>query len=85
MIPRLALAGTAKQTVEHPGTFLGVVGKVPYLQDLGITAIELLPVQEFFENEVDRRSPLNGAHLRNNWGYSSVAFFAPKEGYSTPR
>jgi isoamylase len=70
-------------TVEHPGTFLGVVEMIPYLQDLGITAIELLPVQEFFENELDRRNPRNGERLSNYWGYSPVAFFAPKESYST--
>jgi isoamylase len=69
--------------VKHPGTFLGIVEKIPYFTDLGITAIELLPVQEFFENELDRYNPLNGEHLRNYWGYNTVAFFAPKESYST--
>jgi len=69
--------------VKHPGTFIGLIDKIPYLQSLGISAIELLPVQEFFEKELIRRNPLNGERLRNYWGYSTVAFFAPKESYST--
>lgn len=67
----------------HPGTFLGVVDKIPYLQDLGVTAIELLPVQEFYENELVLHDPLTGEQLRNYWGYNTVAFFAPKESYSS--
>jgi len=69
----------------HPGTYLGLIEKIPYLQELGITAVELLPVQEFFENELVRDNPVNGERLRNYWGYSTVAFFAPKESYSTRR
>jgi isoamylase len=73
----------ASAAVRHPGTYLGVVEKIPYFQALGITAVELLPVQEFNENELLRSNPLSGERLRNYWGYSTVAFFAPKEGYST--
>lgn len=69
--------------VEHPGTYRGLVEKIPYLQSLGITAVELLPVHEFNEHELARTNPLTGEPLRNYWGYNSVAFFAPKEGYST--
>ncbi len=69
--------------VRYPGTFLGVIEKIPYLQSLGITALELMPVQEFFENELTRTNPQSGERLRNYWGYSTVAFFAPKESYST--
>jgi isoamylase len=69
--------------VEHPGTFRGVMEKIPYLKMLGVTAIELLPVQEFNENELRRTNPLTGERLRNYWGYSSVGFFAPKESYSS--
>lgn len=69
--------------VQYPGTFLGVVEKIPYFQALGITAIELLPVQEFFENELVQRNPATGEQLRNYWGYSTVAFFAPKERYAS--
>lgn len=69
--------------VDHPGTFLGVIEKIPYFKQLGITALELMPVQEFNENELERSNPLTGEPLRNYWGYNTVAFFAPKEQYST--
>jgi len=69
--------------VEHPGTFRGVIEKIPYLQALGITALELLPVHEFNEHELTRTNPLTGERLRNYWGYSTVGFFAPKEGYAS--
>lgn len=71
--------------VAHPGTYSGFIEKIPYLQALGVTAVELLPVQEFFENELVRDNPLTGERLRNYWGYSTVAFFAPKESYSSRR
>ncbi len=77
------LSAHTSSAARFPGTYLGVVEKIPYLQALGITAVELLPVQEFNENELVRRNPLSGERLRNYWGYSTVAFFAPKEGYST--
>lgn len=70
-------------TSSQPGTFLGVIDKIPHFQSLGITALELMPVQEFFENELTRINPQTGECLRNYWGYSTVAFFAPKESYST--
>ena len=62
----------------HPGTFLGLIDKIPYFRDLGITALELMPVQEF-----DERIPLSrDPPLRNYWGYNPVAFFAPHRGYA---
>jgi isoamylase len=67
--------------VAHPGTFRGLTEKIPYFQDLGITAIELMPVHEFNENELIRVNPLNGERLTNYWGYDPVAFFAPKGSY----
>ena len=69
--------------VVHPGTFAGLIEKIPYLQDLGVTAIELMPVLEFNENESDRLNPITGERLKNYWGYDPVAFFAPKESYCT--
>jgi glycogen operon protein len=60
------------------GTYAGVIEKIPYLQDLGITAVELLPVFQF-----DRQDCPPG--LVNYWGYSPVAFFAPHAGYSARR
>ena len=67
--------------VAHPGTFAGLTEKIPYLQDLGITAIELMPVLEFNENESRRVNPVTGERLKNYWGYNPVAFFAPKQSY----
>jgi glycogen operon protein len=68
---------------KHPGTFLGLIEKIPYLKDLDVTAVELMPVQEFAEIDDARTNPITGETLRNYWGYNTVAFFAPKEAYST--
>ena len=68
--------------VEHPGTFRGLIEKIPYFKELGVTAIELLPIQEFNEEEIDRSNPITGEQLKNYWGYSTVCFFAPKTGYA---
>jgi glycogen operon protein len=67
--------------VRHPGTFSGIVEKIPYLKELGITAVELMPVTEFNENETLFRNPETGEKLRNFWGYSPLSFFAPKSDY----
>jgi len=69
--------------VNHPGTFLGVIEKIPYLKELGITAVELLPIQEFDEREIMKTNPLTGEKLSNYWGYSTMSFFAPKGRYSS--
>ncbi|MEQ1803853.1 MAG: glycogen debranching protein GlgX [Burkholderiaceae bacterium] len=66
-----------------PGTFAGVVEKIPYLRSLGVTALELMPVHEFNQNEIARADPVSGQRLRNYWGYSTIGFFAPKESYAT--
>ncbi len=68
--------------VERPGTFIGLTEKIPYLKDLGVTAIELMPVLEFNENELMRLNPITTEKLRNYWGYNPVALFAPKQSYS---
>jgi glycogen operon protein len=67
--------------VAHPGTFLGVVEKIPYLQSLGITAIELLPIHVFDQNDNPFVNPFTGERLKNYWGYNSVNFFALHPGY----
>ncbi len=64
--------------VEHPGTYLGLIDKIPYLQSLGVTAVELMPVHEF---------PIHdclGQKLErpNYWGYDPIAFFSPHRGYA---
>jgi glycogen operon protein len=57
--------------------------KLPYLEDLGVTAVELMPVFEFNENEVTRANPLTGERLKNYWGYNPVAFQVPESSYSS--
>ena len=73
----------ASSGVKHPGTYRGLIDKIRYLQDLGVTAVELMPVQEFNENQVTAVHPQTGIILRNYWGYDPVAFFAPKASYSS--
>ncbi len=68
--------------VADPGTFLGVIEKIPYLKKLGVTAVELLPVFEFDPSEIGGTNPVTGEPLSNYWGYSTVGFFAPHSGYS---
>ncbi|MBQ0050612.1 MAG: glycogen debranching protein GlgX [Treponema sp.] len=68
--------------VEYPGTYRGAVEKIPYLQSLGISAVELLPVMEFDEYENGNENPRTGVRLKNFWGYSTIGFFAPKVGYA---
>jgi isoamylase len=77
----------ASSGVDHPGTYHGVIEKIPYLQSLGITAVELLPVQQFDEQDVNH---LNAAdtdnHVtcnKNYWGYNPVSFFSPHRAYCT--
>ena len=72
-----------KSGVDHPGTYRGLMEKIPYLKTLGVTAVELMPVQEFNEFSVTRRNPQTNQPLRNYWGYDPVAFFAPKASYSS--
>ncbi|MCD6291502.1 MAG: glycogen debranching protein GlgX [Anaerolineae bacterium] len=69
--------------VAHPGTYQGLVEKIPHLLDLGVTAVELMPVMEFNEYELDRVNPLTGEPLRNYWGYNPVTFLAPKASYAS--
>ena len=71
--------------VEHPGTYRGMIEKIPYLKKLGITSVELLPIQEFDEFENANKNPRTGERLTNYWGYSTIAFFAPKVSYAADR
>ena len=65
---------------KYPGTFAALCGKIPYLKELGVNCVELLPIFEFDEFENSR--VINGRRLYNYWGYSTVGFFAPKAGYA---
>ena len=69
--------------VDHPGTYRGLMEKLPYLKDLGVTALELMPVQEFNDASCTRRNPQTGQPLKNYWGYDPVVFCAPKASYSS--
>ena len=66
--------------VQQPGTFAGLIEKIPYLKKLGVTAVELLPVMQFDDKERLRTGP-NGQALSNFWGYSTLGFFSPHAGY----
>ncbi len=66
--------------VSAPGTFAGLKEKIPYLKDLGINAVELMPIFEFDEMESAR--VVDGVQLYNYWGYNTVSFFAPNTSYS---
>lgn len=68
--------------VAAPGTFHGLQEKIAYLNDLGVTCVELMPIFEFDECENTRTNPLTGEPLCNYWGYSTVGFMAPKAGFA---
>lgn len=72
--------------VKHPGTYAGFIEKIPYLKELGINAVEFLPIFEFDENEDvindTIRYDSKGNRLLNYWGYNPISFFAPKAGYA---
>lgn len=67
----------------HPGTFLGVIEKIPYLKKLGVTAIECMPLYEFDENSSPAINPTTQKPLPNYWGYDPLTYFSPKSSYSS--
>jgi glycogen operon protein len=64
------------------GTFRGLTEKIPYLKELGVTAVELMPIMEFDEDENINMNPLTGEKLKNYWGYSTISFLAPRGRYA---
>lgn len=66
--------------VSAPGTFAGLKDKIPYLKDLGINAVELMPIFEF--DEIESARVVDGVQLYNYWGYNTVSFFAPNTSYA---
>ncbi len=66
----------------HPGTYRGLIEKIPYLKSLGVTAVELLPIQEFGERSLGRCSLASCSELVNYWGYSNIGFYAPAGRYA---
>ena len=82
IIYELHVGGFTRHTsskVANPGTFAGLIEKIPYLQQLGITHVELLPVMAFDEQDVPAHTADLG--LKNYWGYSTHSFFSPHPGY----
>ncbi|MDR3234775.1 MAG: glycogen debranching protein GlgX [Planctomycetaceae bacterium] len=67
-------SGNAK----YPGTYPGLIERIPYLQELGITAVELMPIHEFPILGTDGKEP----RIKNYWGYDTMAFFSPHRGYA---
>ena len=66
--------------VQHRGTFSGLMEKIPYLKELGINAVELMPIFEFDETMNSRT--VDGKQLLECWGYNTVGFFAPNSSYA---
>ncbi len=67
--------------VEHPGTFAGLMEKIPYLKELGVNAVELMPIFEFDEMKDSRI--VDGRQVVDYWGYNTVSFFAPNTSYTS--
>ncbi len=75
----------ASSNVKNPGTYAGIIEKIPHLKKLGINCVELLPIFEFDEF-IKIRGPIinvSGDHMKNYWGYDPLAYFAPKAGYAS--
>lgn len=72
----------ASSGVKYPGTFAGLTEKIPYLIWLGITAVELLPIHEFNENDCQFTNPETGEKLKNFWGYNTISFGALKAAFA---
>jgi len=68
--------------VKYPGTYAGIREKIPYLKELGVNCVELMPIHEFDELDNKFTDPETGEQLLNYWGYSTLGFFAPKAGYA---
>lgn len=71
--------------VAHPGTFVAVIEKIPHFLELGVTAVEVMPVQAFDVWCEHRHKVHADVPLRNYWGYDTIAFFAPHGPYATRR
>jgi len=71
----------ASSGVRHPGTFDGIREKIPYIKDLGINAVELMPIFEF--DEMNECRIVDGQKLLGYWGYNPISFFAPNTSYSS--
>lgn len=77
-----AFTAHASSGVKHPGTFAGLAEKAAWLRELGVTAVQLMPVAEFEETDNLRTNGVTGEPLLNAWGYASLAFMAPRTAYA---
>lgn len=68
--------------VEAPGTYAAIIEKIPYLKQLGVNCIELMPIFEFDELANERVNPQTKERLTNYWGYNPIGFFAPNAAYA---
>ena len=71
--------------VSTPGTFAAAIEKIPFLKELGVNCIELMPIFEFDELDNERVNPETGRQLMNYWGYNPIGFFAPNTAYAASR
>lgn len=78
-----AFTQDSSSQVSNKGTYLGIIEKIPHLKQMGINAVELLPVFEFNECELHRKNPKTGERLYNFWGYSTLNFFTPMHKFAT--
>ncbi|MHC1747584.1 MAG: glycogen-debranching protein [Cellulosilyticaceae bacterium] len=67
---------------DYRGSFEGLVEKLPYLKELGVTTLELLPVFKWNPNTLNTIHPITGIPLKDEWGYNTIAFFALQNAYS---
>lgn len=73
----------SSSNVQHPGTYKGIIEKIPYLKELGVNALELMPIHEFNECEATQSNPKTKKKLHNYFGYSTVNFFSPMNRYAS--
>ena len=74
-----------RSNVKFPGSYRGMINKIPYLRELGINCVELMPIFSFDEHEFKLMRPPHRKQLFNYWGYSTVGFFAPKAGFAASK
>lgn len=72
----------SKNAEHEPGTYLAIIDQIPYLKELGITTVELMPVHHFNHKENFKKNPITNEPLYNFWGYSTLGFFAPDSWYA---
>ena len=72
---------SSKMQENERGTYQGIISRIPYLKELGITAVELLPIYKWNSHTIKNKNPFTGEQLQDVWGYNPIAFFALDEKY----